>query len=220
MIYFDSERQRWTVEVDRYVDTASGSQRVRKVKRLPAGTTEEKARQIAAVFEARVLERYLCIPGMTGWDQYVDAMLADRRSWIYTTVIACRSRAAARGMAFGLTPAAVAEALRRSRGRCEVTGLAFSDAAAGKRQKRPFFHSLDRRDSTSGYTPDNIRVVCFAVNMAMSNWGEHVFEQLAAGYVFNKYSVAAQPVSGGGVGVMARKTKPPGHRHLVLLQNQ
>ena len=69
-----------------------------------------------------------------------------------------------------------------------MTGLAFSAEDAGKRRKRPYFHSVDRIDSDLGYTVDNIRIVCFAVNMAMSNWGEEIFAQIATGYMFNKYS--------------------------------
>jgi hypothetical protein len=190
-LWFDSSRERWVIEVDRYVDTPTGKTRLRKTKMLPATMPREHAEQAAVTFEAKLLERYFTIPGREGWDAYVDRLVASKGSWLYATVDKCRHRAAAKGQPFRLTTVDVETVLRRSRGRCEVTGMAFSDAPAPKGMKRPYHHSIDRVDSSLGYTGSNVRVVCFAVNMAMANWGEAVFEQLAAGYVLNKYGVTA-----------------------------
>jgi hypothetical protein len=53
-------------------------------------------------------------------------------------------------------------------GACEITGTSF-DLSAGKKFNSP---SIDRIDPSRGYEPDNIRIVCFAMNAAMGEWGE------------------------------------------------
>ena len=42
--------------------------------------------------------------------------------------------------------------------------------------------SLDRIDSSKGYTVENCRLVCTAVNLAMNEWGEDVLERIALYY--------------------------------------
>ena len=66
--------------------------------------------------------------------------------------------------------------LRIDKGICEVSGL-------------PIFHhtgkvewdsiSIDRIDSTKGYVYSNVRVVCYAVNVALNNWGLEQFLKVA-----------------------------------------
>jgi hypothetical protein len=72
------------------------------------------------------------------------------------------------------------DAIRKAEGRCDVTGhqfnqLRFPDALV----KHPFAPSIDRRSSSGGYTKDNVRLVCVAVNFGMGQWGEEVFLRLA-----------------------------------------
>lgn len=71
---------------------------------------------------------------------------------------------------------------RVAAGRCEVTGLAFSNRASVKQQK-PFRPSLDRIVSERGYMPGNVRVVCWAVNAAIGSWGLDVAREVAAALV-------------------------------------
>jgi hypothetical protein len=68
----------------------------------------------------------------------------------------------------------------RQDGRCDVTGIgfhlqSFPDALV----KHPFAPSIDRKLSSRGYTPDNVRLVCVAANFGMGQWGEEVFLSLA-----------------------------------------
>lgn len=69
-----------------------------------------------------------------------------------------------------------------SEGRCALTGLAF-DLEKGGWARRPYAPSLDRIDSSKGYTFDNCRIVCVAVNVAMNEWGESVFRRVALAYL-------------------------------------
>jgi hypothetical protein len=83
---------------------------------------------------------------------------------------------------FNLTRESIAS--RIAAGKCEVTGLPF-DLSPGpdKHHANPWAPSLDRRDSTGGYTEDNVQVVCAAYNYAKSEWTGDVLLKLARAIV-------------------------------------
>jgi hypothetical protein len=69
-------------------------------------------------------------------------------------------------------------------GRCALSGLCFDLRIIGSgKARRPFAPSLDRIDSTGGYTRDNVRLVCQAVNFALNAYGEDTFREIAAATV-------------------------------------
>lgn len=95
-------------------------------------------------------------------------------------------RAKRKGIECTLTRAEVQEVLKRSKGRCELTGIRFDRAYKGVNNEyhhRPFKPSLDRIDAKKGYTLDNVRVVLFMVNTALSEFGERMFERIARAYL-------------------------------------
>lgn len=63
-----------------------------------------------------------------------------------------------------------------SRTSCAVTGIPFVYDVPG----HPLMPSLDRIDSSKGYTADNVRLVCWAVNCAASTWGLEAYLAIAA----------------------------------------
>ena len=69
---------------------------------------------------------------------------------------------------------------RIAKGVCELTGLPLRMEHGAMAWDSP---SLDRIRPESGYVYSNIRVVCFAVNAALGNWGEGVFERIATAYL-------------------------------------
>lgn len=82
-----------------------------------------------------------------------------------------RRRATAAGYPCTITSAWVTEQFERQDGRCAYTGWKFDNTAAGKgRRANPRGMSLDRIDSTQGYTPENTRLVCWGVNQAKTDW--------------------------------------------------
>ena len=91
-----------------------------------------------------------------------------------------RSRAKRSGMAFDLTLSGIKAMYDRQQERCAISGLRFDlvryeDAFV----KHPFAPSIDRIDSKNGYTSDNTRLVCVAVNFGLGQWGEEVFRTIA-----------------------------------------
>jgi hypothetical protein len=60
-------------------------------------------------------------------------------------------------------------------GVCELTGIPFN-LDDGKTWDSP---SLDRIDSTKGYSPDNVRVVLYCVNVMANLWGENKIIEIA-----------------------------------------
>lgn len=91
-------------------------------------------------------------------------------------------RAKANGMEFSLTWEPIAAAI--ATGRCAATGLPFDmKPGLGKHHANPWAPSLDRRDSSKGYTSDNVQVVCAAYNYAKSEWSSDVLLTLARAVV-------------------------------------
>ena len=72
--------------------------------------------------------------------------------------------------------------VERAGGRCELTGITFCLARSKTGFRAPFAPSVDRIDSNVGYTPANVRLVCVAVNWALSDWGAAVFDAIAFAY--------------------------------------
>jgi hypothetical protein len=64
---------------------------------------------------------------------------------------------------FDVTVEWIEEKLRD--GVCEVTGIPFDFGKHSTYSKNPFAPSIDRKDSTKGYTKDNVRIVLWQVNL-------------------------------------------------------
>jgi len=76
-----------------------------------------------------------------------------------------------------ITPEWVAEKL--SSGKCSMTGLTlrmehWRDAG----DRHPRSPSLDRIDPKKGYTPDNVRIVCWQVNLARNSYGDEALYEM------------------------------------------
>lgn len=112
-----------------------------------------------------------------------DLEFPEKKPWVRVLFMAARKNSAARGIAFDLTLEDVARLVVASKGRCTVTGMKLSNDRGelphGKKMRRPWAPSLDRMDSSKGYSLENCRVVCCAANYAMSQWGEAVLMEMA-----------------------------------------
>jgi hypothetical protein len=100
----------------------------------------------------------------------------ESREWLNRLLAAARYRARRAGMEFNLPPEFAVTLYDRQQGRCAVTGFEFDLKRYPKALvKHPFAPSIDRKLASGGYTEDNVRLVCVAVNFGMGQWGEEVF---------------------------------------------
>lgn len=70
-------------------------------------------------------------------------------------------------------------AAKLEKGVCELSGIVIERVAPGDYRTHPFAPSLDRIQPSKGYTKENVRLVCFAVNRARSDWGDEVLLKIA-----------------------------------------
>ena len=84
-----------------------------------------------------------------------------------------RQRAEKKGLSFTLEEAPIQDVI--DVGVCELTGIPFS-LDGGKTWDSP---SIDRIDSSKGYTRNNVRVVLHCLNVMANVWGENKIIQIA-----------------------------------------
>lgn len=94
-----------------------------------------------------------------------------------------KKRSSSSGLEHTLTEAEFMDKFNETDGKCTLSGLFFSGGKSDSWRVRPFFPSLDRIDSTKGYTKDNVRFVSTAVNLALSDWGDEILKTIAFGIV-------------------------------------
>jgi len=99
-------------------------------------------------------------------EQSRSARRKNRARWLLKN---SRNRAKEKGLAFDLDKHWPELKKRIDVLRCELTGLPL-DLNAIRDWNSP---SIDRIDCSRGYTYDNVRIVCFAMNCAMGTWGEN-----------------------------------------------
>ncbi|MAL99382.1 MAG: hypothetical protein CL583_13140 [Alteromonadaceae bacterium] len=110
------------------------------------------------------------------------------RSELRVAVSAARSRAAKSGRPFDIDPDWAVHAMEAAEYRCALTGIRLEPRAhyTGDSHRGPWSISLDRIDNAGGYTKDNVRIVCCAINIAINEWGENVFERVARNFLNRK----------------------------------
>lgn len=128
------------------------------------------------------------VRGITGLDERKNKARLQIISFVKKAVMSCHARAERSGGRIGssITQEYVIGLLDRQNWRCAVTGTEFDLVQIHKNHGRPFAPSVDRIDSSKGYTLDNIRLVCLAANYAMNQWGESVLDILLAAYLNKK----------------------------------
>lgn len=90
-------------------------------------------------------------------------------------------RARAKGLPFDLDFQWVAHRIERQDFRCALSGIAFFCDRSRIGTRNPYAPSLDRIDCAKGYTRDNVRVVLYALNVMLSDWGLEVVQRIANG---------------------------------------
>lgn len=91
----------------------------------------------------------------------------------------CRGRAKSYGLSCTVTTDHIVRLLQESSGVCALTGIPFDLTDPGVGRRRPWAPSVDRIDNAKGYEPENLRLVCVAVNIALSDFGEGVLMEIS-----------------------------------------
>lgn len=94
-----------------------------------------------------------------------------------------KGRARAMALPFKITVEDFHDLYNAAGKHCAVSGLPFDVAQTADHNRRPYAPSIDRIDGMLGYTKDNCRIVCCAVNLAMNDFGEKVLWDIATSMV-------------------------------------
>lgn len=103
----------------------------------------------------------------------------DAPAWAKLVFTTARRNALKRSIPFELTKTDVEILVLRCKGKCEVSGIPFEMDPHPSARRRPFAPSIDRVDSTRGYTRHNVRMICVIANLALNEWGDDALLRLA-----------------------------------------
>lgn len=129
-----------------------------------------------------------CLAGLTELNPRFNAR-KERRPYVFKTEQAveyglkkARQRARELGREFDLTLNWCLLRIEEQNHCCAVSGVPFFHAPQGASKCDPYAPSIDRIDCSRGYTQDNCRIVLFAVNVMLFDWGEDVLRTVVRSY--------------------------------------
>lgn len=96
---------------------------------------------------------------------------------------AAKQRAQKHNLEYSLDREWVLDLYEKQNGKCLLTGINFSMENPGDTNLNPFSPSLDKVIPKLGYTKENTRLVCVAVNLALNEFGEETFKKIAQSYL-------------------------------------
>lgn len=99
-----------------------------------------------------------------------------------------KNRSAKKGWSFDIDVQFIQELFDKQEGKCALTKIPFTFSPTKHKtyKKDPFSPSIDRIDSSRGYTKDNVRIVCMVVNLALNEFGYDVFSKMCRAFVDSK----------------------------------
>ncbi len=116
------------------------------------------------------------------WDDRINEFKSRGGNWLHKMYKKAQQRDKEKNRDFDLTWVELKQIAINSKGCCAVTGIRFSSDNPSNSRVAPFKPSLDRIDSSKGYSRENCRLICAAANLALMDFGEEVFGMIAIGY--------------------------------------
>jgi hypothetical protein len=112
------------------------------------------------------------------WSRSVRGRMASIRD-------SARDRAKAANRIFDIDIDFLENMYNNQNGKCSLTGIDFTldRNPDKKRVYMPWSPSLDRIDSSLGYTKENVRLVCVMVNLALNKFGDIAFDKMCRSYI-------------------------------------
>jgi len=97
---------------------------------------------------------------------------------------AAKRRAKNKNIPFDLTYKFVIDMWNDQEGKCSLTKLPLIiPTKRNNGRANPFSPSIDRIDCNLGYTKNNVRLLCYIVNVALNQYGDNVFSRIADAYI-------------------------------------
>jgi hypothetical protein len=98
-----------------------------------------------------------------------------------------KNRSKKKGWSFDIDTSFIQELFEKQDGKCAITKIPFTfNFTKHKNYKKdPFSPSIDRIDSSRGYTKDNVRIVCMVVNLALNEFGYEIFAKMCQAFTTN-----------------------------------
>lgn len=93
-----------------------------------------------------------------------------------------KTRAKAKGVEFSLTADILLDMAEEQDFRCSLTGIEFFAPHDWAGRVDPFIPSIDRIQAGGPYSKGNVRLVIYALNAMLLDWGEPLFLQVANSY--------------------------------------
>lgn len=97
--------------------------------------------------------------------------------FIGSVINSCKGRSLHKGIEIDIEKSDISDLYKQQDGRCAISGMALTHKMLEEKDtsKYPFNLSLDRIDSSKGYTRDNIQLVCNWIQTAKSDWKQKDF---------------------------------------------
>jgi len=109
-------------------------------------------------------------------------MSSEKRK-VHQIVSNAKLSARKKGVPFSLTCPMIWKMAERQHFKCSLTKMPFSWAPPKQgHRSNPYRLSIDRIVPQEGYVPENIRLVIWAINMAISEWGTDVYNGVIEAY--------------------------------------
>lgn len=99
---------------------------------------------------------------------------------------AAKQRSREKGLAFDLDLNWALETVERANFCCALTGIEFFAKHASASFQNPYAPSFDRIVPSDGYVQSNVRIVVYAINFMLADWGTEVFEMVANSYRYQR----------------------------------
>lgn len=101
-------------------------------------------------------------------------------------VRAAKKRAVDKRLAFDLDVEWALDALKAQDFKCVLTSIPFYMESSASSKVHPYMPSLDRIEPKKGYVRGNVRIVVYAINVMLMDWGVDVFERVVSGRRYTK----------------------------------
>ncbi len=104
-------------------------------------------------------------------------------SWRLNKLLAmAKNRAKTKELPFNITLEYLEELWEEGSGHCALSGIPIELGRSEFGKVHPYAPSIDREVPSLGYVKGNVRIVCYQMNVALSEFGLSQFEELVQRY--------------------------------------